>query len=207
MLILADDLGWNDVSLHGGVAGGSVPTPHIDALARAGVRFTNGYAGNAVCAPSRAMLLTGRYSTRFGFEFTPTPKGMGLMIELFFERPRRAAASAASTATLARAHARHVRARHAAARRSRSRSCCARAATTRCTSASGTSADAPEFAPTRQGFDESLEMEGGKYLPEDDPNVVNSKQDFDPIDAFLWPNTRYAVSFERRRALRAARAT
>ena len=38
-------------------------------------------------------------------------------------------------------------------------------------------------------------MMGGKYLPEDSPDAVNSKQDFDPIDAFLWPNTRYSVSF------------
>jgi arylsulfatase A-like enzyme len=53
----------------------------------------------------------------------------------------------------------------------------------------------PRFQPTAQGFDETLVMEGGKYLPEDDPAVVRSKQDFDPIDAFLWPNTRYSVSF------------
>src|SRR5262245_32713750 len=85
VLILADDLGWNDISIHGGVAGGRVPTPHIDAIAREGVRFRNGYAGNAVCAPSRAMILTGRYSTRFGFEFTPTPKNMGVMVDLFFD--------------------------------------------------------------------------------------------------------------------------
>ena len=72
ILILADDLGFNDVSLYnGGAADGSLMTPNIDALAQQGVSFTNGYAANAVCAPSRASLLTGRYSTRFGFEFTP----------------------------------------------------------------------------------------------------------------------------------------
>jgi uncharacterized sulfatase len=53
----------------------------------------------------------------------------------------------------------------------------------------------PEFSPRAQGFDESLQMEGGKYLPEDSPDAVNSKQDFDPIDAFLWPNTRWSVSW------------
>ncbi|MEZ4292029.1 MAG: sulfatase-like hydrolase/transferase [Myxococcota bacterium] len=77
VLILADDLGWNDLTFAGGgVAGGSVPTPHIDSIAAEGVSFTHGYAGNATCAPSRAALLSGRYATRFGFEFTPTPGGM-----------------------------------------------------------------------------------------------------------------------------------
>ena len=72
ILILADDMGFNDISLYNGGAGdGSVMTPNIDALAHTGVMFTNGYAANAVCAPSRATIMTGRYSTRFGFEFTP----------------------------------------------------------------------------------------------------------------------------------------
>lgn len=75
ILIVADDLGFNDITLNGGgLAGGSVPTPHIDSIARQGVNFQTGYAGNATCAPSRAALMTGRYPTRFGFEFTPTPK-------------------------------------------------------------------------------------------------------------------------------------
>jgi hypothetical protein len=77
VLILADDLGFNDVTFGGGgVAGGTVPTPHIDSIAEDGVVFTNGYAANGTCAPSRAALMSGRYGTRFGFEFTPTPPGM-----------------------------------------------------------------------------------------------------------------------------------
>ena len=73
VFILADDLGFNDITLNGGgVAGGAVPTPNIDAIAREGVSFANGYAGNATCAPSRAAIMTGRYATRFGFEYTPT---------------------------------------------------------------------------------------------------------------------------------------
>ena len=69
ILILADDLGWNDLTFNGGgVAGGTVPTPHIDSLAAEGVSFTNGYAANGTCAPSRAALMSGRYGTRFGFE-------------------------------------------------------------------------------------------------------------------------------------------
>jgi hypothetical protein len=75
VLIVADDLGFNDITHYGGgLAGGKVPTPHIDSIARGGVDFRNGYSGNATCAPSRAAIMTGRYSTRFGFEFTPTPK-------------------------------------------------------------------------------------------------------------------------------------
>ena len=73
ILILADDLGFNDISLYnGGAADGSLQTPNIDSLAEQGVRFNNAYSGAAVCAPARASLLTGRYSTRFGFEFNPT---------------------------------------------------------------------------------------------------------------------------------------
>ncbi|MBV5333444.1 sulfatase-like hydrolase/transferase, partial [bacterium] len=46
----------------------------------------------------------------------------------------------------------------------------------------------PEMRPGNQGFDESVFMESGLYLPQNDPRVVDSKQDFDPIDKVLWPN-------------------
>jgi arylsulfatase A-like enzyme len=48
-------------------------------------------------------------------------------------------------------------------------------------------------------------MESGLYLPENDPNVVNSKQDFDPIDKFLWPNMRFGVSFNNGKWFKPAR--
>ena len=51
------------------------------------------------------------------------------------------------------------------------------------------------MAPHDQGFDESLLMASGLYLPEDHPDVVNSKQDFDPIDRFLWAAMQFAASF------------
>ena len=74
ILILADDLGFNDVSYYnGGAADGSLLTPNIDGLAREGVAFLNGYAASPVCSPSRAAIMTGRYSSRYGFEFTPYP--------------------------------------------------------------------------------------------------------------------------------------
>lgn len=63
VLILADDLGYGDVSYQGG----DVPTPNIDSIAKGGTIFTDGYVTCPVCAPSRAGLLTGRYQQSFGF--------------------------------------------------------------------------------------------------------------------------------------------
>ena len=68
IFIVADDLGYGELGCYGGKG---IPTPHLDALAAGGVRFTNGYVTAAFCAASRAALLTGRYQTRFGFEFNP----------------------------------------------------------------------------------------------------------------------------------------
>jgi arylsulfatase A-like enzyme len=72
VMIIADDLGYGDVGYHGST---TVRTPHIDALASGGVRFTSGYVAAAVCSPSRAGLITGRYPQRHGFEFN---SGQGL---------------------------------------------------------------------------------------------------------------------------------
>src|SRR3546814_363656 len=81
VFILADDMGYNDITFNGGgIADGKVPTPNIDSIGHSGVSFANGYAGNATCAPSRAAILTGRYPTRFGFEFTPAPVGFERMV-------------------------------------------------------------------------------------------------------------------------------
>jgi len=49
--------------------------------------------------------------------------------------------------------------------------------------------------PEHQGFDESLLMESGLYLPVDDPQVVNARQDFDPLDRAIWLRMRYAASY------------
>jgi len=68
LVIVADDLGYADIGVHGGKA---VPTPNIDALATSGVRCTNGYVSCPYCSPTRAGFLTGRYQTRFGHEFNP----------------------------------------------------------------------------------------------------------------------------------------
>jgi arylsulfatase A-like enzyme len=60
IVILADDLGWGDVSCQGG----RVPTPAIDRLAREGRRFTSGYCSASTCTPTRYSLLTGEYAFR-----------------------------------------------------------------------------------------------------------------------------------------------
>jgi arylsulfatase A-like enzyme len=66
IVILADDLGYADVSTY---FPDRIPTPNIDRIAHEGIVFTNGYATASICSPSRAGLLTGRYQQRFGFEF------------------------------------------------------------------------------------------------------------------------------------------
>jgi len=71
LVILADDLGNADVGYHRQQT--EIPTPHIDAIAKAGVRFTAGYVTAPVCGPSRAALMTGRYQQSFGFEDNPGP--------------------------------------------------------------------------------------------------------------------------------------
>lgn len=197
ILILADDLGINDISAFGGgVAGGLVPTPNIDRLATEGVNFVNGYAGNATCSPSRAMLMTGRYATNTGFEFTPTPAGMGRVVTSVSGdiRPDLPAGDFSSEAdgrrpvyedqglptqevTVAEMlgqagyHNVHIGKWHLGV--------------------------SPGIDPLGQGFDESLLMSEGMYLPEDSPEVVNARVDFDPIDRFLWASQRFAGSFNR----------
>ena len=66
ILLLADDLGYAELGCQGNT---DVPTPHIDSIAKSGIRFTNGYVSGPYCSPTRAGLMTGRYQTRFGHEF------------------------------------------------------------------------------------------------------------------------------------------
>ncbi|MEX1252282.1 MAG: sulfatase-like hydrolase/transferase [Hyphomonas sp.] len=195
IFILVDDLGFNDITTFGGgIAGGRVPTPNIDALAARGANFTTAYSGTGTCAPSRAMLLTGRYPTRTGFEFTPTPNGMGRIVSMFANdnmrgRPnvvfdREAAAAAPDFAdqglpgeevTIAEVlkekgyHTVHIGKWHLG--------------------------NSGEFHPNAQGFDESLLMEGLLHLPADDPGVVNAVVETDPIDRFLWARGDFATSY------------
>ena len=195
VFILADDLGYNDVTLNGGgVAGGAVPTPSIDSIGRDGVTFANGYAGNATCAPSRAAIMTGRYATRFGFEFTPTPVAFSRVVGGHAGdalHPSRFNAAEVKNApkddnteavpstevTIAETlktrgyHTVHLGKWHLG----------------------GVKGSRPED----QGFDESLGFMAGAslYAPVGDPSVEESRQDFDPIDKFLWGALPYSVQF------------
>ncbi|MEO8351504.1 MAG: sulfatase-like hydrolase/transferase, partial [Chthoniobacteraceae bacterium] len=63
VFIVADDLGWSDLSCYGSTF---YETPHLDRLAQEGARFTNAYAACPVCSPTRAALLTGKYPQRTG---------------------------------------------------------------------------------------------------------------------------------------------
>jgi arylsulfatase A-like enzyme len=63
VFILADDLGWRDLSGEGSTF---YESPHIDRIAAEGMRFTQGYATCQVCSPSRASIMTGKYPTRHG---------------------------------------------------------------------------------------------------------------------------------------------
>ena len=148
--------------------------------------------------------MSGRYGTRFGFEFTPTPPGMSSIVprlangmpgRLRPTHPTSRASSCpfeemgmpASEITLAELlkragyHTVHIGKWHLGG--------------------------ANGMAPHEQGFDESLLMASGLYLPEDDPDVVNSKQDFDPIDRFLWRALRARGVVQRRQPPSRRRAT
>ncbi len=61
LVILADDVGWGDAGCYGAT---KVKTPHIDQLAKEGLRYANGHASAAVCTPTRYSLITGQYSWR-----------------------------------------------------------------------------------------------------------------------------------------------
>jgi arylsulfatase A-like enzyme len=188
VLIVVDDLGFNDITFYGGGIGfGSVPTPQIDSIAAQGIHFTIAYAGNATCAPSRAALLTGRYPTRVGFEFTPTTptflrliSGDGFKEENAENYPEPSSLGLPSSEqTLPEAlkekgyHSIALGKWHLGA--------------------------SEGMLPNDQGFDEFLGFlgGGGMFMEEDDPEVVNSKQDFDPIDRFLWANLSYGVQFNK----------
>jgi len=192
VVIVADDLGYNDLTwAGGGVADGSVQTPNLDGLARAGIEYTRGYSGNATCAPSRAAIMTGRYPTRFGFEFTPAPKAFMRLIAwmrrdelvppLYFEEreddvpPMAEQGVPPGEITIAELlRERGYR-----------------------TLGIGKwhLGESARFHPNAQGFDEFLGFLAGAslYLPVDHPDAVNARQDFDPIDRFLWANLAFAV--------------
>ena len=194
IVVLIDDLGFNQISSYGGgMANGKFKTPNIDKLASDGVLCTNGYSSSPVCSPSRASLLTGRFATRFGYEFTPTTSSMMKAVNIFSKKNEVVdgiyhndrseniididqMGIPQSERTIAEMlkpegyHNIHIGKWHLG--------------------------HAKDFLPRRHGFDESLRIDQGSlFLPEDDENVINAKLDFDPIDKVLWGNLPYAVNF------------
>ena len=193
ILILSDDMGYNDISLHnGGAADGTLETPHIDSLAKNGVWFNKGYAANATCAPSRASIMTGRYATRFGFEFTPVPDLGQLVIRWLAEEDdgklraridneiarnlpsfmdqgmpsdQITIAEILKTQGYYTAHIGKWHLGHSSG-----------------------------MSPLDQGFDDSLSLAGTYYLPEDHPDVVNAKFETS-IDKMVWSGGQYAARF------------
>jgi arylsulfatase A-like enzyme len=75
LILLADDLGYGELGCQGN---SEIPTPHIDSIAKNGIRFTQGYVSGPYCSPTRAGLMTGRYQTRFGHEFNGAGAKFGL---------------------------------------------------------------------------------------------------------------------------------
>ena len=189
IVIVADDLGINDMTDYDDLdPSGTMDTPNIDFIANSGIKFKNAYSGSATCAPSRGMIVTGRYATSTGYEFTPVPDGMARAINLFNPEETRYMAESvesnplfdnqglpaeeitfAETLKDAGYYTAHIGKWHLGR--------------------------GPDFAPLSQGFDESLMMASGLFLPEDDPNVVNAYLPWDPIDKFLWAILDYAASF------------
>src|ERR1700676_4736086 len=71
IVIVADDLGYGDLHCYGS----RIPTPNLDAMAQQGIQLNHFYAASAVCSPSRAALLTGRYAPRTGVTDVLQPGG------------------------------------------------------------------------------------------------------------------------------------
>lgn len=77
LFIMADDMGWADIGCYGR---DDVSTPHLDALARDGMKFDHGYSNSPVCSPTRVALITGRYQYRLrvGLEEPVGTQAVGL---------------------------------------------------------------------------------------------------------------------------------
>ncbi|MBI3879600.1 MAG: sulfatase-like hydrolase/transferase [Verrucomicrobia bacterium] len=77
LIFFVDDMGWAQPGCYGGKM---AATPNIDALAKSGVRFTDGYSSGCICSPGRVGLMTGRYQARTGHDANPTKAGRELLL-------------------------------------------------------------------------------------------------------------------------------
>jgi arylsulfatase A-like enzyme len=181
ILILADDLGYNDLS-----GGAGVQTPNIDSIYRNGVSFTQAYSGHATCSPARAALLTGRYPSRFGFEYT----AVHWLFAWAITRPKK---------TSARQPIFHYGLLNKVPKESEmvcptSEILISNALKKRNYSTAYIGkwhlGETVPALPNNRAFDETLVFlrGGSKYLqPNNHPDGVNAYLD-DPLDVFLWDN-------------------
>ena len=136
VVILADDLGYADTGYQGSP---DMVTPHIDSIARSGVRFSAGYVTAPVCAPSRAGFLSGMYQNRYGFEDNPGPYKLRADVKIGIPKtvkllPERMKALGYATGMVGKSH----------------------------------TGDDPEFLPINSGFDEFFGFNNGasNYRPD-----------------------------------------
>lgn len=174
VVIVGDDMGYADVGVHGCQ---DIPTPHIDSIANAGVRCTNGYVSGPYCSPTRAGLLTGRYQQRFGHEFNPgrgrggaggntAPPGLPLSEKTLADRLK---AAGYATGLVGKWHL----------------------------------GGAPEFHPQQRGFDEFYGFLGGahSYRPRSKPLMLRGSEKIDEKEYLTDALGREAVAFiDRHRA-------
>src|SRR5215207_10578596 len=77
LIFYLDDMGWAQPGAYGGKL---APTPAMDAIARNGVRFTDGYVAACICGPSRVGIMTGRYQARTGHDANGNRDGRELVL-------------------------------------------------------------------------------------------------------------------------------
>jgi arylsulfatase A-like enzyme len=164
LVIVGDDMGYADIGVHGCK---DIPTPHIDSLAKNGIRCSNGYVSGPYCSPTRAGLMTGRYQTRFGHEFNPNPKldnaeqnGLSLKEKTFADHFK---AAGYATGLVGKWHL----------------------------------GDSPNFHPMKRGFDEYFGFLGGAhpYIPGKGPAILRGTDKTDEMEYLTDAFTREAVSF------------
>ena len=142
-----------------------VMTPHLDRFASEGLVLTNAVSNAPVCSPYRAMMMSGRYPISNGVVSNTTSKLAPLDIQLRKDEVCWSDILKENGYSLGYIGKWHL-------------------------------GHSEKFLPRKHGFDESLRMDQGSlFLPEDDPNIINAKIDFDPVDKLLWGNLPYAVNF------------
>lgn len=183
VLIVADDLGINDVGYNGN---STIDTPRLDALAAKALVYENAYASSPVCSTSRAGLMTGIYQQRFGMESNPSPRslaertvlkdpGAELAVEVLGDPPHAERGLPPEAVTIAEKlksagyKTAHIGKWHLG-------------------SAAG-------YTPNDQGYDEFYGFLGGAsmFAERDDPDVVGAELTWNGLDNFLWERLRYTL--------------